>query len=293
MRHEAGVKAVVAGGRPVSGPMQATGGTRGARGHSLSALDIDIDYVKSDFAPYLKKEVTSLPERINDIYTFSGGVNIRDAIRKGQDVPLQFLYDPADCRIFYTQETLFNQTALWLYAGQALRSPDSHCVANSTGQNRLNPPEPARAPPISNVPSDYLDGPLKESVIALGDDGVESGQKQVFNAKISGTECSNDDDCVDPDRLITNSFRCVSLGSPWPECSKKICVPKCHSDSYCHDTGVLSGECGRDSTDRWDEKIAKYDLDDATRPWWGHCLPHSSFCGFSDETVSKKRSAPA
>ncbi|KAF4539817.1 Peptidase s41 family protein [Lasiodiplodia theobromae] len=179
MRHEAGVKAVVAGGRPVAGPMQATGGTRGARGHSLSALDIDIDYAKSDFAPYLKKEVTSLPERINDIYTFSGGVNIRDAIRKGQDVPLQFLYDPADCRIFYTQETLFNQTALWLYAGQALRSPDSHCVANSTGQNRLNPPEPARPPPISNVPSDYLDGPLKESIIALGDDGVESGQKQV------------------------------------------------------------------------------------------------------------------
>jgi len=42
-------------------------------------------------------------------------VNARDGIRKGDEsqTPLQFLYQPANCRIFYTPEMVVDETAIW------------------------------------------------------------------------------------------------------------------------------------------------------------------------------------
>lgn len=287
MRSEAGVKAVVAGGRPEAGPMQATGGTRGAQEYSISTLDIDINNTVSIFAPYLHEEVLSLPERINNIFTFSGGVNIRDAVRKGEDVPLQFLYDAADCRIYYTQETIFNLTALWLYAGEATRSPDSHCVANSTGRHKLNPPdhglnipERTHSPSMGNDSSPDLDAPLKDSIIELGDEGVVSFTILEL-ARIAGQECSHDSDCFGPDIGIMNSFRCVPTYQRQGGCRLKICVPKCRFDDHCYDFGVLNGDCYREDG----------------MGVLGYCQPHESFCGIhdgepfyrvSDETPGKR-----
>lgn len=46
------------------------------------------------------------------------GVNLQDSIPLDDDaqIPLQFVFEPADCRIFYTQETVLEQNALWQYA---------------------------------------------------------------------------------------------------------------------------------------------------------------------------------
>lgn len=47
MMTHAGVKTVVAGGRPVSGPMQAASGNRGATAYSTFALDDEMDFARS------------------------------------------------------------------------------------------------------------------------------------------------------------------------------------------------------------------------------------------------------
>jgi hypothetical protein len=47
MMTRVGVKTVVAGGRPVTGPMQAASGTRGARAYSTFSLDADMAFARS------------------------------------------------------------------------------------------------------------------------------------------------------------------------------------------------------------------------------------------------------
>ena len=45
-------------------------------------------------------------------------VNLRDSISLGDDTqtPLQFIFEPADCRIFYTPVTASEPHKLWEYA---------------------------------------------------------------------------------------------------------------------------------------------------------------------------------
>ena len=45
----------------------------------------------------------------------SGQINARDAIRQGDEsqTPLHFIYDQADCRLFYTAEMTVDATAVW------------------------------------------------------------------------------------------------------------------------------------------------------------------------------------
>ena len=87
------------------------------------------------------------------------GVNLRDQIRKEQeDLPLQFVYDAADCRIFYTFETWNDYSQLWTYAVNAINDPKL-CVAGSTGFSSTsatsfqapNPPPTSKSSPAYNV----------------------------------------------------------------------------------------------------------------------------------------------
>jgi hypothetical protein len=47
----------------------------------------------------------------------SYSLNLRDNIPQGdtEQIPLQFIFEPADCRIFYTAETVSSPSALWEY----------------------------------------------------------------------------------------------------------------------------------------------------------------------------------
>ncbi|MCJ1438725.1 hypothetical protein MMC27_008115, partial [Xylographa pallens] len=60
------------------------------------------------------------------------GVNARSQVRCGSEVPLQFIYEAADCRIFYTPTMLQDYTILWQTAVSAA-SNSSLCVQGSTG----------------------------------------------------------------------------------------------------------------------------------------------------------------
>ena len=133
MHHEAGVKAVTVGGLPSPGPMQIASGTRGAQIYLAENIDDDISVAEA----FNATANDLLPDREVDTWIEFLSVNIRDQIRREDfetdGTPIQFLYDAADCRIFYTVDTWSHYSQLWRYAVHAIDDPSSLCVQNSTG----------------------------------------------------------------------------------------------------------------------------------------------------------------
>lgn len=143
MHHEAGVRTVTAGGRPSAGPMQAASGSRGAEFYSSDDLDADFDFAKTINATAF----ALLPSQTEDIFVSYAGINLRDQVRKDQNIPLQFLYEAANCRIFYTPSTFNNLTKLWKYAADAIWNKPELCVQGSTGYAST-----AKAPSTTSPP---------------------------------------------------------------------------------------------------------------------------------------------
>ncbi|KAI1325015.1 hypothetical protein F5Y16DRAFT_401888 [Xylariaceae sp. FL0255] len=136
MHHDAGVRVVAVGGRPKAGPMQGAAGTRGARLYELDVLDDNIDFVQQVLQDGQNSaEANFLPNRTiaNDVFILDASINLRDQVRRGQTTPLQFTYVPADCRIYFTPQTVYNYTNLWTYAANAIWNDTTLCVAGSTG----------------------------------------------------------------------------------------------------------------------------------------------------------------
>ena len=105
MHHLAGVKTIVVGGKPSYGPMQALAGTRGARSFTLGLLNQNSNIIKR----LNSNAAILLPARELDYWISYASVNLRDQIREDQaGIPLQFVYEAADCRIFYTKDTYNN-----------------------------------------------------------------------------------------------------------------------------------------------------------------------------------------
>jgi hypothetical protein len=149
MSHQAGVKTIVIGGRPLTGPMQTASGNRGARLYSGDAIDVDFENV--DDVLHNADVAASLPSREDTgMWINFAGINIRDQLRKGDDsdIPLQFKYDAADCRIYYTLDNVYNMTRLWRDAAAATWVDTSLCVSDSTGySSRTSDGIPPKAPP--------------------------------------------------------------------------------------------------------------------------------------------------
>ncbi|KAI9778900.1 MAG: hypothetical protein M1816_003881 [Peltula sp. TS41687] len=127
MHHEAGVRTVVAGGLPQAGEMQAIGGTRGALRYSAGNIDNDIDTFRNSSPPL------PLPNRTIEFWVQYAGITLQDQIRPGEDFPLQFAYEAADCRIFFTSDTFADYAALWQRAADAIWTNPAFCVQGSTG----------------------------------------------------------------------------------------------------------------------------------------------------------------
>lgn len=130
MHHEAGVRTVVAGGRPQVGPMQALAGSRGAQYYEAADLDSDIALAEDINATV----IPDLPNRNFEFRIDVASFNLRDQVRRGENFPLQFAYEAADCRIFYTPHTFNNYAALWQYAADAIWTNPKLCVPGSTNQ---------------------------------------------------------------------------------------------------------------------------------------------------------------
>ncbi|KAL7933113.1 hypothetical protein V8C35DRAFT_304951 [Trichoderma chlorosporum] len=129
-----GVRVFTSGGRPQNGPMQGIGGVKGSQVLELSDLSSIYDEVNglvqnatdakeplftdkefAVFSPTIPVPLAKLPFRVN-----GGSVNFRNAFSPFDDQrPTHFIYQPADCRLFYTAAMLTKPELLWVNAAKA------------------------------------------------------------------------------------------------------------------------------------------------------------------------------
>ena len=140
------VKQVALGGRPQNGPMQAVGGTRGTQVEafsdlfgftqtiiSLATADIIAQINATELGTIARKGAYVLARAVD---FGSGNVNFYNHIAQDDMslTPLQFTYEAADCRLFYTAETAINASANWAKVAEVWKSGFSDCVPGSAGQ---------------------------------------------------------------------------------------------------------------------------------------------------------------
>lgn len=116
MRDQADVKYFAIGGRPNPDPMQAVGGVKGTNNIGWTSVynyvEIALQFGAST-ATSLSRYLT-LPLR-RESSGVAANVNLRDGLRPGDatQVPLQFIYEPSDCRLFYTPEMTLDISESW------------------------------------------------------------------------------------------------------------------------------------------------------------------------------------
>ncbi|KAJ5601822.1 hypothetical protein N7510_011356 [Penicillium lagena] len=124
MKNQGAVKSLVFGGRPRTGPMQAIGGSKGNTAAMLTTI-LAIGETAYKVAPTaeLKNKLYEAfpnPQKIPFQLGGEGGeVNFKSSYRKGEDeVPLQFIYEAADYRRFYTYENIVKPETMWADAAR-------------------------------------------------------------------------------------------------------------------------------------------------------------------------------
>ncbi|CAI6333810.1 unnamed protein product [Periconia digitata] len=152
MTHQAGVRTITVGGMPTPGPMQTASGTRGARFYTDGDLLTDYEFLIDTIGD--ESALSRLPNRDDTgIFLDFLSFNIRDQMREGEEIPLQFKYDAAQCRIYYTLGNVYNMTQLWRDAAAATWEDPSLCVQNSTGYaTRPDTTETTINPPPEQIP---------------------------------------------------------------------------------------------------------------------------------------------
>ncbi|QIW98520.1 hypothetical protein AMS68_004038 [Peltaster fructicola] len=139
MRQQGGVKFVSLGGRPNKNITQAVGGVKGT--NDIPYLDL-LSYVEQVFeTPLLNSRQfynTTVLGQYNDLFEYrstAAVINSRDGLRQGDasQTPLQFLYEPSDCRIYYTPEMTVDISASWRAVADSAWNGVNHCVAGSLG----------------------------------------------------------------------------------------------------------------------------------------------------------------
>jgi len=191
MKTQAHVRQIAFGGRKQYGPMQGVGSVKGAQIWNMYA-EIEAS-IEAAFAIANPEQQASLKQSYGQLPTLTGAalkrvavgsdgltcsVNARNQIREGDETttPLQFVYEAADCRLFYTPQMFMKQEYVWGAAYNVMWG-NGTCVNGSTGQPSSQPgtsyiesPPPAGANNMfgSNITSDYPSdiGPLNSSMSA-------------------------------------------------------------------------------------------------------------------------------
>jgi hypothetical protein len=139
LTQQTGVKTIAMGGRSNKNPIQAIGGVKGvnnyAFGYIQNIAQTAVRYDRSLNSSILKRDY------YNDVpfaRAYSAGVNNRDGLRRNDTsgVALQFVYEEADCRLYYTPEMTVDITAVWKSAADA-QWGNGKCVSGGGyGQKR-------------------------------------------------------------------------------------------------------------------------------------------------------------
>ncbi len=168
----ASVQFIVVGGRPQTGPMQAIGGVKGTQIYPFSTIAGWVDIFDDPSNHYISLANGTIWENftyeplLREFDFSGGGVNGRNHFRMDDETntPLQFVYEAADCRMWWTREMLYDPVFLWnrvaTVAFQERRGTQfnsKYCVAGSTGHptsisggwktglGPQNPPDNAKA----------------------------------------------------------------------------------------------------------------------------------------------------
>ncbi|RYO31759.1 hypothetical protein AA0111_g4700 [Alternaria arborescens] len=265
MTYQAGVKTIVVGGQPKPGPMQAVSGSRGAASYSSDALDEDFEaglkYLSVD-----KPEVAlQLPDRTDSgIRIDYAGFTIRNQVRGTELTPLQFQYQAANCRIYYTLETIYNSTKLWSYTARAAWDDPTLCVQNSTGyptaRNETSVKLPPSAASVAPATYDFSPLPFAENITFELLDSTMIEKRRAGQIRV----CTQNDAC---------SCHPLVLQCPGGPKTVQACLPKCKVTSHnpggdCPGTGDFCSTSGVSSM-----KIYEQSTYGGTnyREWDGYC----------------------
>lgn len=140
MTQQGQVKTIAFGGRSNANKIQAVGGVKGANIFQWGFIQqyaAQAIYFNETFQDSALKEYYS-GKAIGRAY--GNGINVRDAVRLGDDsgIALQFKYEEADCRLYFTPEMTVNVTAIWKAAADAQWSDPSKCIGNGGYYNPSN-----------------------------------------------------------------------------------------------------------------------------------------------------------
>ena len=130
------VPSVVFGGRPQNGSMAGVGAVKGFNTLTFSDIQLVTSFAL-DIADMFNVTVPknlSLPSINNPpLYPALARINSGNIIRKGDNTntPTQYLYDAADCRLFWTAENLIDVTTIWTRAAN-YRWGNTTCVQHTS-----------------------------------------------------------------------------------------------------------------------------------------------------------------
>lgn len=145
MRQRQGIKYISLGGRSKEGITQAVGGVKGTNNYPWTYIqylsELTITNLTSSDEEAAKLNATELGDYWDNVVFdrqapgTSVNVNFRDGIRDDDETetPLQFVYEPADCRILYTKQMTVDVTAIWKAVADSAFGGKDHCVAGSLG----------------------------------------------------------------------------------------------------------------------------------------------------------------
>ncbi|KAK1982949.1 peptidase S41 family protein [Colletotrichum cereale] len=140
MTRELGVQVLAVGGRPLDAPMQAVGGTKGgpvialrpyqrlypALGYLVAPPPADVDVT-----PFAEPD-PPLSGPPTDTWTVNSANIYPDDDLEG--TPVQFRYEAANCKLYYTWDTLTNMTSLWAAVAD-VKWNGGKCVPGSTAND--------------------------------------------------------------------------------------------------------------------------------------------------------------
>ncbi|KAJ5860180.1 Interphotoreceptor retinol-binding [Penicillium soppii] len=138
-----GVRTITFGGRPQNAPMQAVGGVKGGQSLGINYINGYIEQANglirdsvSRGSPLLtpvewKAFNESSPSTAASL-AWSGSLNLRNEYDPEDDqTPLQFVYEAAECRLFYTLENYLERETVWQAAARVMFG-GGQCVEGST-----------------------------------------------------------------------------------------------------------------------------------------------------------------
>lgn len=142
MTDQKNIKTTVAGGRPTTGPMQAVAGVEGSQVAGFDEIS-DLAAATILLAPADQKKALKegnvgilaeglASKRAANLFS-PGSINLQNAFRQTDaQVPLQFLDAPANCRVYYTKDSLMDPDKMWKQTVDAsFTDPQQFCVEGS------------------------------------------------------------------------------------------------------------------------------------------------------------------